>query len=172
MAWRSTSGWRTRHATATRPRSLLDEAADELAAATQELRELARGIHPADPDRARPGARAARARRGARLPIELTVALAASRRPTRVEAAAYFVVAEALTNVARYAEATTVRGRVQRPTAQCVVEVRDDGVGGADPARGTGLRGLADRVAALDGRSHRQPARRGHARPRGDPCAS
>jgi hypothetical protein len=76
----------------------------------------------------------------------------AERLPPAVESASYFVVAEALTNVARYAEATCAEVSVTRADGQVEVEVSDDGVGGADPAAGSGLRGLADRVAALDGR--------------------
>jgi hypothetical protein len=72
--------------------------------------------------------------------------------PEPVEAAAYFVVAEALTNVVRYADATSAHVAVSRDGDRVLVEVCDDGVGGADPAAGSGLRGLADRVAALDGR--------------------
>jgi signal transduction histidine kinase len=76
----------------------------------------------------------------------------AERLPAPVEAAAYFVVAEALTNVAKYAGASSAEVRIGRNGGYAIVEVRDDGVGGADPAVGTGLRGLADRLAALDGR--------------------
>jgi signal transduction histidine kinase len=74
------------------------------------------------------------------------------RLPAAVEAAAYFVVAESLTNVAKYASAEHASVRVGRTDGYAVVEVRDDGVGGADPAAGSGLRGMADRLAALDGR--------------------
>ena len=73
------------------------------------------------------------------------------RLPGPVESAAYFVVAEALTNVSKYANATHAEVTVTRSNGKVVVEIRDDGVGGADPAAGSGLRGLADRVAALDG---------------------
>jgi signal transduction histidine kinase len=69
-----------------------------------------------------------------------------------VESAAYFVVAEALTNVAKYADAETATVSVARDNGALTVEVRDDGIGGADPANGSGLRGLSDRVSALDGR--------------------
>jgi signal transduction histidine kinase len=69
-----------------------------------------------------------------------------------VELAAYFVVAEALTNVAKYANATHATVEVARENGRLLVEVADDGVGGADPAHGTGLRGLADRIAVLEGR--------------------
>ena len=71
--------------------------------------------------------------------------------PPTVEATAYFVVSEALTNVAKYAEATSAEVFVQREDDRLVVEVSDDGRGGADPSRGSGLRGLTDRIAALDG---------------------
>jgi signal transduction histidine kinase len=68
-----------------------------------------------------------------------------------MEAAAYYVVAESLANVVKYAEATHVKVRIGREDGLAVIEVADDGKGGADPAAGTGLRGLADRVEALDG---------------------
>jgi signal transduction histidine kinase len=130
---------------------LLDAARDELARALEELRELARGIHPAVlTDRGLEAALEALAERTP-LPVSLDQ-MPADRLPAPVEAAAYFVVAEALTNVARYAGASQAEVRIARNHGYAVVEVRDDGVGGADPAIGTGLRGLADRLAALDGR--------------------
>jgi signal transduction histidine kinase len=130
---------------------MLDAARDELARALEELRELARGIHPAVlTDRGLEPALEALAER-APLPVSLEQ-MPAERLPAPVEAAAYFVVAEALTNVVKYAEASTAAVRIRRNGSYAVVEVRDDGVGGADPAIGTGLRGLADRLAALDGR--------------------
>jgi len=89
--------------------------------------------------------------RRAPLPVELELD-ASDRLPESLEAAAYFVVAEATTNVVRYAGATHARVAVAREGGRLRVEVADDGGGGADPAAGTGLRGLADRVAALDGR--------------------
>jgi signal transduction histidine kinase len=129
---------------------LLDEAIEELAQATRELREFARGIHPAvlsegglHPALA---ALAARSRVGARLG-----AVPAGRLPRRVEATVYFVVAEALTNAARYSGAERVEIDVETREGSVSVVVRDDGRGGAEPAVGSGLRGLADRVAALDG---------------------
>jgi signal transduction histidine kinase len=131
--------------------AMLDAARDELARALEELRELARGIHPAVlTDRGLAAAVEALAERA-----PLTVSLdemPPERLPAPVEAAAYFVVAEALTNVVKYAGASHAGVRVARSDGYAVVEVRDDGVGGADPAGGTGLRGLADRLAALDGR--------------------
>jgi signal transduction histidine kinase len=131
--------------------AMLDAARDELARALEELRELARGIHPAVlTDRGLEAALEALADR-APLPVSLDQ-MPAERLPAPVEAAAYFVVAEALTNVAKYAGASSAEVRIGRNGGYAVVEVRDDGVGGADPAVGTGLRGLADRLAALDGR--------------------
>jgi signal transduction histidine kinase len=85
------------------------------------------------------------------VPVEIDAALA-ERLPASVEAAAYYVVAEALTNVAKYAGASFARVRVDRRDGLAVIEVSDDGVGGADAGRGSGLRGLADRVEALGGR--------------------
>jgi signal transduction histidine kinase len=131
--------------------AMLDAARDELARALEELRELARGIHPAVlTDRGLEPALEALAER-APLPVSLDQ-MPAERLPAAVEAAAYFVVAEALTNVVKYAEASTAAVRIRRNGSYAVVEVHDDGVGGADPMTGTGLRGLADRLAALDGR--------------------
>ncbi|MBX5440138.1 MAG: hypothetical protein IRZ32_01280 [Solirubrobacteraceae bacterium] len=131
--------------------ALLDTARDELAQALDELRELARGIHPAIlTDQGLGPAVSALAERSP-VPVEIGP-LPDQRLPSPVEAAAYFVVSEALANVAKYAGATHATVRVAREDDRAVVEVVDDGVGGADPAQGTGLRGLAERVAALDGR--------------------
>ena len=130
---------------------LLDEAFDELQLAIQDLRELAHGIHPAVLS-AR-GLRPALTTLAARAPLPVEVdRLIDERLEAPVEAAAYYVVAEALTNVAKYAEATHARVRVERNDGRVLVEVVDDGIGGADPAAGSGLRGLWDRVGALDGR--------------------
>jgi signal transduction histidine kinase len=132
-------------------KELLDETSRELGEATSELRELARGLHPAVlSDRGLHPALEALAGR-APLPVELA-GPPPEGLPPAVESASYFVVAEALTNVARYAGASHAEVRVSRANGRVEVEVRDDGVGGADPAAGSGLRGLADRVAALDGR--------------------
>jgi PAS domain S-box-containing protein len=129
---------------------LLAGAADELQHALAELRELARGIHPAVlTDRGLPAALEALAARTP-VPVQLSADLD-DRLPGPVEAAAYYVVAEALTNVAKYAGASSVEVRAQRLNGRVVVEVADDGVGGADPVLGSGLRGLADRVEALEG---------------------
>ena len=120
--------------------ALLDEAIAELHEATDELRELARGIHPAVLDRPRAAARRSMPSPAARrVPVERDRAAGASGCPPPVESAAYFVVAEALTNVAKYAQATHAEVEVARATtARVIVEVRDDGVGGADPARRLG----------------------------------
>jgi signal transduction histidine kinase len=135
----------------TASRVLLDAAREELRTALEELRELARGIHPAIlTDRGLGPALEALAER-APLRVDL-VAVPGERMPAPVEAAAYFVVAESLTNIVKYAAARHASVQIGRDDGYAVVEVRDDGVGGADPAGGTGLRGLADRVAALDGR--------------------
>jgi signal transduction histidine kinase len=129
---------------------LLDEAMAELDEATAELRELARGIHPAVlTDRGLAAALEGLAGRSS-VSVEI-LATPDTSLPGSVESAAYFVVAEALTNVARYADAGSASVRVARSDGVVEVEVSDDGVGGADPAAGTGLRGLEDRVAALDG---------------------
>ena len=128
----------------------LAEACEELALALEELRELARGLHPAVlADR---GLRAAVDTLAHRAPVPVEIAaIPAERLPAPVEAAAYFLIAEALTNVAKYAAASNVRVRVSSRDGSVTVEVSDDGVGGAEPATGSGLRGLADRVEALGG---------------------
>jgi signal transduction histidine kinase len=139
-------------------RELLQTAGSELEAALAELRELARGIHPAVlSDRGLDAALATLAHR-APVSVELESAVE-GRLPEPVELAAYFVVAEALTNVARYADASRVTVRAYPESGRLVVEVSDDGVGGADPARGSGLQGLADRLAALDGKLDVRSAR-------------
>jgi signal transduction histidine kinase len=134
-----------------RAEALLEGAGAELDAALGELRELARGIHPAVlSDRGLDTALETLAHR-APVPVELEVR-ARERLPEAVEMAAYFVVAEALTNVAKYAGASHATVTVERQNGRLVVAVEDDGVGGADPQNGTGLRGLADRVGILEGR--------------------
>jgi signal transduction histidine kinase len=130
--------------------AMLDAASTELARATDELRELARGIHPAVlSDRGLSAAVESLAKR-APLPVEIDASLE-GQLPEPVESAAYFVVSEALTNVVKHSGADRAEVGIRRSDGRLLVEVRDDGSGGADPA-GSGLRGLADRVAALDGR--------------------
>jgi signal transduction histidine kinase len=130
---------------------LLAEAREELALALEELRELARGIHPAVlTERGLVAAVEGLARRSP-IPVELDVDLARSPAGPE-EAAAYYVVSEALANVIKYAGASVVHVRMTCRDGDGVVEVEDDGVGGADAGKGSGLRGLADRVEALGGR--------------------
>jgi PAS domain S-box-containing protein len=129
---------------------ILDGARLELDLALEELRELARGIHPAVlSHRGLAFAIEALAER-APFPVEVAT-IPEERLPEQVEAAAFYVISEALTNVAKYAQASLARVSVSCDDGHAVIEVADDGVGGADEARGTGLRGLGDRVEALDG---------------------
>ena len=129
--------------------ALLAGSRNELAQALEELRELARGIHPAVlTDRGLGPALESLVGRVS-FPVELDVRV--ERLSPAVEAAAYYVVAEALTNVAKYAQASSAVVRVTQDDETLGVHVSDDGVGGADAAGGSGLRGLADRVEALDG---------------------
>jgi signal transduction histidine kinase len=132
-------------------KALLEEAHAESKAAVAELRDLARGIHPAIlTDHGLSPALNELASRAA-VPTEV-LEVPEERLPPQVEATAYFVVAEALANVGKYAEASQASVRIAHQDDRLVVEVRDDGRGGAEPANGSGLRGLADRVGALDGR--------------------
>jgi PAS domain S-box-containing protein len=130
---------------------LLDRAQEELQLALDELRELARGIHPAVlTERGLVPAIEGVADRSA-VPVEL-IALPERRLPGPIEAAVYYVVCEALVNVAKHADASRAKVSVAEGDGQVVVEISDDGRGGADAESGSGLRGLADRVEALDGR--------------------
>ena len=130
---------------------LLDRSRHELDEALRELRELVRGGHPTVlSDRGLGGAVEALARR-APLPVELGE-LPARELPEQVELTAYFVVSEALTNVAKYASATRASVTMTKTAGRLAVEISDDGVGGADIDLGTGLRGLTDRLAAIEGK--------------------
>ena len=130
--------------------ALLDAASDQLMQALAELRELARGIHPAIlTDQGLRAAVEALARRSP-VPVELSIDPPPGV-PSQVEAASYYVISEALTNTSKYADAQTVRVSLRRNDAQLHVEVADDGRGGADRELGSGLNGLADRVSALGG---------------------
>jgi signal transduction histidine kinase len=133
--------------------TLLGEAEHELARALDELRELARGIHPAVlTDR---GLSAAPPPPAERAPIPVALAqVPDGRLPDPIEAAIYYLVAEAITNVAKYAHATEASVAVERSNGIATVVVSDDGVGGAEPGPGSGLVGLTDRVEALGGRLH------------------
>ena len=134
-------------------RAALTRANEELTATLAELRELARGLHPAvlSDHGLEPAIRSLMQR--APLPVELTFE-AGERLADAVEVAAYYVIAESLTNVAKYAHATVARVEVRALGDRLLIEVADDGVGGADRGKGTGLLGLEDRVAALGGRLH------------------
>jgi signal transduction histidine kinase len=150
---------------------ILQEAREGLATALEELRELSQGIHPALLTER--GLEAALGELPLRVPVPLELELSLDERlPVQVEAAAYYVVSEALANVTKYAQATAVRVRVDRVDGDAIVEVADDGVGGADRTRGSGLRGLADRVEALGGRfALISPAGRGTVVRAEIPCA-
>jgi signal transduction histidine kinase len=132
-------------------RELLSTAQDDLARGLEELRELARGLHPVllTERGLGPALDALLAR--APVPVEIAE-LPEERLDSSVEAAAYYVVAEAITNVAKYAQASHATVSVTQSNGRATVTVRDDGVGGADPTAGSGLRGLAARVEALGGR--------------------
>ena len=129
--------------------SLLDGAVTELGDALKELRELARGIHPVVLTER--GLAAAVETLVARTPIEIGTDLDIPRLDPSIEIAVYFLIAEALTNVTKYAEATFVAVVVTADHDAVHVSIADDGRGGADVAGGSGLRGLGDRLAALDG---------------------
>jgi signal transduction histidine kinase len=129
---------------------VLGLACDELSAAQTELQDLARGLHPVALSERGLQSALESLLVGCEIPVTLDVA--ADGLPADVELAAYFIVSESLTNVRKYADAEAVRVRVARVADALDVEIVDDGSGGADPASGTGLRGLADRVDALGGR--------------------
>jgi signal transduction histidine kinase len=121
-----------------------------LTAVSDELREISRGIHPAILSKGGLGpALKAVARRSA-VPVDLDIAVD-RRLPESVEVAAYFLVAESLTNVAKHAQASTVKVSAETDDTNLRLAIHDDGVGGADPTNGSGLIGLIDRVEALGG---------------------
>ena len=133
--------------------ALIESASKEAKEAITELRELARGIHPAVLTQA--GLAGAVQSLAERSPVPATITEVPQRRfPAAVEATAYFVVSEALANVAKHAQASTVRITIRTLADSLVVTVTDDGRGGAVPDGGSGLRGLSDRVAAAGGRLH------------------
>ena len=129
----------------------IDKARAEVAASLDELREIARGIHPAVVTGHGLAVALEQLAARAAVPVRLTVEVG-GRLPEAIEVASYYVVAETLTNVGKYAQATTATVDVARSARLVVVEVNDDGVGGADTELGSGLRGLADRVEALGGK--------------------
>jgi PAS domain S-box-containing protein len=131
--------------------AVFGEARQGLSAALEELRELSHGIHPAILTERGLVAALQELSLHAAVPVELALD-GTERLPEPVEAAAYYVVSEALANVAKYAHAKSAQVRLQPVDGKVVLEVADDGVGGADASRGSGLRGLSDRVEALGGR--------------------
>ncbi|MGH9212345.1 MAG: sensor histidine kinase [Acidimicrobiales bacterium] len=136
-----------------RGRELVAEAHEEAKAALKDLRDLVRGIHPVIlEDRGLDPALSAIV---ARSPVPISLQVDVEPRPSpAIESTAYFVVSEALTNVARHAQAGAAQVTILRAGDRLVIEVRDDGVGGADPATGTGLAGLRNRVAGHGGTMH------------------
>ena len=136
--------------TAGSPQALaLDATVGELSAAIGQLRELARGVRPAGLD---DGLARALRELAARSRLRMSVDVTEERFDDRIETAAYFVASEALANAAKYAPASSVAVSALRRNGSLVVSVRDDGTGGAAPSAGSGLAGMADRVAALGGR--------------------
>jgi len=129
----------------------LDRARREVAASLTELREIARGIHPAVVSGHGLAVALEQLVALAPIPVRLDVDIP-GRLPESHEVAAFYLVSESLTNVGKHAAASTAAVVVKRVNGQVLVEVRDDGIGGADTEQGSGLRGLADRVEALDGR--------------------
>ncbi len=129
----------------------LDRARIEIASSLEELREIARGIHPAVVSGHGLSIALEQLAVRAPVPVSLTVDLD-ERLPEALEVAAYYLVSESLTNVGKYAQASSATVDVGRSNGTLVIEITDDGIGGADTERGSGLRGLADRVEALDGR--------------------
>jgi signal transduction histidine kinase len=135
---------------APRAMEVIEEAHREAQAAIVELRDLVRGLHPVVlEDRGLDAALSGIAAR-APLPVRLTVELKQRASPA-VEAVAYFVVSEALANIAKHAHASRADVSVRQSGSRIVITVLDDGVGGADPAKGTGLSGLRQRAASVDG---------------------
>jgi signal transduction histidine kinase len=132
-------------------RVALDQTRREVTESLRELRELAHGIHPAVVTGHGLTVALKTLAARAQVPVRLTVDLD-GRLPERHEVAAYYVVSESLANIAKYACASSAAVEVRNANGRLVVEIVDDGIGGADTRRGSGLRGLADRVEALGGR--------------------
>jgi signal transduction histidine kinase len=152
-------------------RTRLDRARREIATSLDELRDVARGIHPAVVSGH--GLEIALEQLAARapVPIQLHVALE-GRLSERLEVAAFYLVSESLANIGKHANATSATVEVAQKNDQVVVEIVDDGIGGADTERGSGLRGLADRVEALEGRLRIWSPKGGGTRLRAEiPCA-
>ena len=148
----------------------LDQARREIAASLAELREISSGLHPAVVSGHGLGVALEQVAARAPVPVTLTVDVE-ERLAEPLEVAAYYVVSESLANVAKHARARTARVEVRKEQNELVLEIVDDGIGGADSERGTGLRGLADRVESLDGRLRVWTPRGGGTRVRAEiPC--
>jgi signal transduction histidine kinase len=148
----------------------LDQARQEIALSLEELRAVARGIHPAVVTGHGLAVAVESLAACAPVPVRLTVAVD-GRLHERLEVAAYYVICESLANIGKHAQATSATVDVARRNGDLVVEIVDDGIGGADSERGTGLRGLADRVEALGGRLRVWTPRGGGTRVRAEmPC--
>lgn len=129
----------------------MSQASEALSGALDDLREISRGIHPAILSQGGLGAALESLARRSSVPVELELA-ANHRLPEVVEVAAYYLVSEALANVAKHAHASLVHVHLWAEETAIHLSVRDDGVGGADPDRGSGLIGLRDRIEALGGK--------------------
>jgi signal transduction histidine kinase len=133
------------------PRQIISRVEHDVGGVIDELREIARGIHPALISEGGLGPALKTLAHRSAIPVELDVQAEAGL-PEQVEVAAYYVVSEALTNATKHASASVVRVAVQRRDGVLDVSVHDDGVGGADPTRGSGLLGLKDRAEAVGGK--------------------
>jgi signal transduction histidine kinase len=151
-------------------RAGIDQARRQIAASLAELREISSGLHPAVVSGH--GLPVALEQLAARAPVPVELAIEVEGRlPEPLEVAAYYVVSESLVNIAKHAQAKTARVEIVKEQSELVLEIVDDGIGGADSERGTGLRGLADRVESLDGRLRVWTPRGGGTRVRAEiPC--
>jgi signal transduction histidine kinase len=151
-------------------RAGIDQARRQIAASLAELREISCGLHPAVVSgHGLPVALEQLAARSP-VPVELEIEVE-GRLPEPLEVAAYYVISESLTNIAKHAQARTARVEIVKDQGELVLEIVDDGIGGADSERGTGIRGLADRVESLDGRLRVWTPRGGGTRVRAEiPC--
>jgi signal transduction histidine kinase len=151
----------------------LDQARREIATSLEELRDVARGLHPAVVSGHGLAVALEQLAAGGPVPVRLTVELGEGRLPERLEVAAFYLVSESLANIGKHSRASSASIDVSRLGGLVVVEVADDGIGGADTERGSGLRGLADRVEALEGRLRVWSPTGGGTRLRAEiPCAS
>jgi signal transduction histidine kinase len=149
------------------------EARREISTSLEELREISRGLHPAVVSGHGLAVALEQLAARAAVPVALEVELGGRRLPEALEVAAYYLVAESLANIGKYAHASAAMVAVRRSGGEVAIEVVDDGVGGADTERGSGLRGLADRIEALDGRLRIWSPPGGGTRVRAEiPCAS